>query len=166
MISILIFFLWETSMLLNRFVFLIILFSLHIPAETHAIQTPLDPIIGAMVTVFTNCIQISRNASRVKKKAHQTGCTLNTETNLGVYHLAIYIYFFFFLKKKYVNKIKQNYKNCSSSWISKVYIPSYGRWPLSELNHWWHIEFLFAKIQWSFSQYFRTHLHEEKKWIL
>lgn len=95
-----------------------------------------------------------------------TDCTLNTETNLGVYHLAIYIYFFFFLKKKYVNKIKQNYKNCSSSWISKVYIPSYGRWSLSELNHWWHIEFLFAKIQWSFSQYFRTHLHEEKKWIL
>lgn len=44
-----------------------------------------------------------------------TDCTLNTETNLGVYHLAIYIYFFFFLKKKYVNKIKQNYKNCSSS---------------------------------------------------
>lgn len=94
----------------------------------------------------------------------KTGCTLNTETNLGVFanHLAIYI----FLKKKYVNKIKQNYKNCSSSWISKVYIPSFGRWPLSELNHWWHIEFLFAKKQWSFSQYFRTHLHEEKKWIL
>lgn len=38
-----------------------------------------------------------------------TGCTLNTETNLGVFanHLAIYIYIF---KKKYVNKIKQNYK--------------------------------------------------------
>lgn len=42
-----------------------------------------------------------------------TGCTLNTETNLGGFanHLAIYIFF----KKKYVNKIKQNYKNCSSS---------------------------------------------------
>lgn len=165
MISILIFFLWETSMLLNRFVFLIILFSLYIPAETHAIQTPLDPIIGAMVTVFTNCIKISRNASRVKKKSPPNWLYIKYRDEFRSFCKSLsYIYIFF--KKKYVNKIKQNYKNCSSSWISKVYIPSYGRWPLSELNHWWHIECLFAKIQWSFSQYFRTHLHEEKKWIL